>query len=188
MASPEQDDLTERGAESDELAGSDEPRAARKPSGIATLEHEGEVAADYIEELLDICDVDGDLDLDVDGDRAIVAVVGENLDVLVGERGKVLDALQELARLAVLAQTGQRSRLMLDVAGYRAARRTELTTLGTDTANTVARSGEPARLSPMNAFERKVVHDAVAAITGVRSESEGDEPRRRVVVLPVVPD
>jgi spoIIIJ-associated protein len=151
---------------------------------ITTLEQEGEIAADYLEELLDICDLDGDLDLDVEGDRAVVAIVGENLDHLVGPRGKVLDALQELARLAVLAQTGQRSRLMLDIAGYRAGRRTELTSLGTETALEVVKSGEPQRLKAMNPFERKIVHDAVAAVEGVHSESEGVEPQRRVVILP----
>jgi spoIIIJ-associated protein len=154
-----------------------------KRGDVATLEQEGEVAADYLEELLDICDLDGDLDLDVEGDRAVVAIVGADLQQLVGERGKVLDALQELARLAVLAQTGQRSRLMLDIAGYRAGRRAELTKLGTEAATAVVRDGEPQRLAPMNPFERKVVHDAVAAVAGARSESEGEEPRRRVVVL-----
>lgn len=149
-----------------------------------TLEQEGEVAADYLEELLDICDLDGDLDLDVEGDRAVVAIVGTGLQDLVGDKGRVLEALQELTRLSVLAQTGQRSRLMLDIAGHRAARRAELTTLGTETATQVASSGEPARLAPMSPFERKVVHDAVAAVDGVHSESEGEEPRRRVVVLP----
>jgi spoIIIJ-associated protein len=157
---------------------------AKGSTDIATLEQEGEIAADYLEELLDICDLDGDLDLDVEGDRAVVAIVGENIDQLVGPRGKVLDALQELTRLAVLAQTGQRSRLMLDIAGYRAGRRAELTTLGTEAANEVVESGQPQRLKPMNPFERKIVHDAVAAIEGVHSESEGTEPQRRVVILP----
>lgn len=157
-----------------------DPAAARP---VVTLEQEGEVAADYLEELLDICDLDGDLDLDVEGDRAVVAVVGNNLQDLVGEKGRVLEALQELTRLSVLAQTGQRSRLMLDIAGHRAARRTELTRLGTEAAQEVAAGGDPVRLAPMSPFERKVVHDAVASVTGVRSESEGEEPRRRVVVL-----
>jgi spoIIIJ-associated protein len=161
------------------------PRSGRRRvPDTATLEQEGEVAADYLEELLDICDLDGDLDLDVEGDRAIVAIVGTGLDHLVGPKGRVLDALQELTRLAVLAQTGQRSRLMLDIAGYRAGRRAELTTLGTETAQQVVASGEPRRLTAMTPFERKVVHDAVAAVGGVRSESEGEEPQRRVVVLP----
>jgi spoIIIJ-associated protein len=150
---------------------------------LSALEAEGEVAADYLEGLLDIADLDGDLDLDVEGDRAMVAVVGTGLDELVGPDGKVLDALQELTRLAVLRETGRRSRLMLDIAGYRQARRDELTAAGTAAAEQVKASGEPVRLEPMTPFERKVVHDAVAA-AGLRSESEGEEPARRVVVLP----
>lgn len=162
-----------------------EGTAAERPTRAGvSLEQEGEVAADYLEEFLDICDLDGDLDLDVEGDRAVVAVVGDGLQRLVGDKGRVLEALQELTRLAVLAQTGQRSRLMLDVAGHRAARRAELTALGATTAESVLASGEPARLTPMSAFERKVVHDAIAVVAGVRSESEGEEPSRRVVVLP----
>lgn len=168
-----------------DVTGSDSAATSKRAGrDVASLEHEGEVAADYLEELLDICDLDGDLDLDVEGDRAVVAIVGDGLDQLVGERGKVLDALQELTRLAVLAQTGQRSRLMLDVAGYRAKRRAELTRLGTEAAEAVLGSGQSKRLSPMNPFERKVVHDAVAAVDGVHSESEGEEPQRRIVVLP----
>jgi spoIIIJ-associated protein len=147
------------------------------------LVREGDIAADYLERLLDIVDYDGDIDLDVENDRAVVAIVGSELQALVGPRGETLDALQELTRLAVQQQTGVRSRLMLDVSGHRAARRSELQKLAKDTAERVLGSGEPVRLSPMNPFERKVVHDAVAAIDGVHSESEGEEPHRRVVVL-----
>lgn len=171
-------------ADPGEPADADRGLSERPARAGVTLEQEGEVAADYLEEFLDICDLDGDLDLDVEGDRAVVAIVGDGLQSLVGEKGRVLEALQELTRLSVLAQTGQRSRLMLDVAGHRAARRAELTALGTSTAESVLASGEPARLTPMSAFERKVVHDAVAAVAGVHSESEGEEPSRRVVVLP----
>jgi spoIIIJ-associated protein len=145
---------------------------------------EGDIAADYLERLLDIVDYDGDIDLDVENDRAIVAIIGSGLQSLVGHRGETLDALQELTRLAVAQKTGTRSRLMLDVSGHRQARRIELAALATDTAARVSESGEPARLTPMNPFERKVVHDAVAALPGVHSESEGEEPNRRVVVLP----
>jgi len=148
-----------------------------------SLEREGEIAADYLEELLDIADLDGDIDMDVERDRAIVSVVGGDLDHLVGRDGVVLEAIQELTRLAVLTSTGQRSRLMLDIGGYRAGRRAVLTELGQTTAKAVQDSGEPARLEPMSPFERKIVHDAVAA-AGLRSESEGEEPRRYVVVLP----
>lgn len=146
------------------------------------LEAEAEVAADYLEELLDIADLDGDIDTYVDGDRAHVSVISDST-VLVGKDGEVLDALQELTRLAVLAETGQRSRLMLDVAGYRAKRRTELIALAGDAVQEAQDSAEPVHLKAMNPFERKIVHDAVAA-AGLTSESEGEEPRRHVVVLP----
>jgi spoIIIJ-associated protein len=158
-------------------------RARRGEPDLGALEREGEIAADYLEELLDIADLDGDIDMDVERDRAAVSVVGGDLDHLVGDEGVVLEALQELTRLAVLTQTGERSRLMLDVAGYRAGRRAVLSELGRTTAEQVRSSGEPARLNPMTPFERKIVHDAVAA-AGLRSESEGEEPQRRVVVLP----
>src|SRR5690349_8094925 len=150
---------------------------------LSSLEEEGEVAADYIEGLLDIADLDGDIDMDVEGDRAVVSVVGATLTELVGPHGEVLEALQELTRLAVHRQTGTRSRIMLDVGGYRARRRQELAELGRTAAEEVSRTGVPQRLDAMTPFERKVVHDAVAA-AGLRSESEGEEPTRRVVVLP----
>jgi spoIIIJ-associated protein len=147
------------------------------------LEQEGEIAADYIEGLLDIADLDGDIDMDVEGDRAVVSVVGATLDELVGDDGEVLEALQELTRLAVHRQTGTRARLMLDVGGFRARRRSELAELGKSVAAEVARTGESRKLSAMSPFERKIIHDAVA-LAGLRSESEGEEPNRRVVVFP----
>ncbi|WP_024877005.1 protein jag [Saccharomonospora piscinae] len=153
--------------------------------GDDLLVREGDVAGDYLERLLDILDYDGDIDLDVEADRAIVSIDGgEDLDKLVGPRGTVLEALQELTRLAVQQDTGARSRLMLDVAGWRAARREELRELGRTTAESVRDSGDKARLQPMSPFERKIVHDAVATVDGVTSESEGEEPKRRVVVRP----
>ena len=148
------------------------------------LIQEGDIAADYLERLLDIVDYDGDIDLDVENDRAVVAIVGSGLKSLIGPRGETLDALQELTRLAVAQKTGTRSRLMLDISGHRQARRAELAGLANDTASRVLESGESARLTPMNPFERKVVHDTIAGIDGVHSESEGEEPNRRVVVLP----
>lgn len=150
----------------------------------STLEDEGEVAADYIEGLLDIADLDGDIDMDVEGDRAVVSVVGATLHELVGDDGEVLEALQELTRLAVHRKTGVRARLMLDVGGFRARRRSELAELGRSVAAEVARTGEPKKLRAMSPFERKIIHDAVAT-AGLRSESEGEEPNRRVVVFPV---
>jgi spoIIIJ-associated protein len=169
---PATDDGDATGAEA-------QPRAT-----VADLEMEGEIAADYIEGLLDVADLDGDIDMDVEGDRAVVSVVGATLSELVGRRGEVLEALQELTRLAVHQQTGSRTRMMLDVGGYRQRRRAELAEAGQDAAEEVRRTGQPKRLWPMNPFERKIVHDAVAA-AGLRSESEGEEPDRRVVVLPV---
>jgi spoIIIJ-associated protein len=158
-------------------------RGASRSTAPVDLEKEGEIAADYLEDLLDIADLDGDIDMDVERDRALVSVVGGDLDHLVGRNGTVLEALQELTRLAVHAQTGARSRLMLDVGGYRAGRKAVLTELGRTTAETVRSTGEKVRLEPMSPFERKVVHDAVAD-AGLTSESEGEEPHRRVVVLP----
>ena len=161
-----------------------EPGAAAPGlTDVADLELEGEVAADYIEGLLDVADLDGDIDMDVEGDRAVVSVVGATLDELVGQRGEVLEALQELTRLAVHRHTGNRTRIMIDVGGYRQRRRTELAETGRDAAAEVKRTGVPKKLWAMNPFERKIVHDAVAA-AGLRSESEGEEPDRRVVVLP----
>ena len=151
---------------------------------LADLEQEGEIGADYIEGLLDVADLDGDIDMDVEGDRAVVSVVGATLDELIGDHGEVLDALQELTRLAVHRQTGARTRIMLDIGGYRAQRRADLSELGAEVAEEVKRTGEAKALAAMNAFERKIVHDAVAA-AGLRSESEGIDPNRRVVVLPV---
>lgn len=150
---------------------------------VQQLEREGDIAADYLEELLDIADLDGDLDMDVEGDRAAVSIVGADLSQLVGRDGEVLDALQELTRLAVYRETGERSRLMLDISGYRANKRTELEKVAEETIARVKESGAPVSLDPMTPFERKVVHDAVAA-AGLTSESEGVEPRRHVVVLP----
>jgi spoIIIJ-associated protein len=150
---------------------------------LEDLENQSEIAADYLEELLDIADLDGDLDMDVEGDRASVSIVGGDVRMLVGRNGEVLEALQELTRLAVYRETGERSRLMLDIGGYRADKRSRLEKLAAEAVAEVRESGEPKSLDPMTPFERKVVHDAVAA-AGLRSESEGVEPRRHVVVLP----
>jgi spoIIIJ-associated protein len=177
------DEAEEVDLEAAEESAEAEARPERRLS-VADLEQEGEIAADYIEGLLDVADLDGDIDMDVEGDRAVVSVVGATLDELVGRRGEVLEALQELTRLAVHQQTGNRTRLMLDVGGYRQRRRAELAEAGQDAAEEVRRTGQPKKMWPMNPFERKIVHDAVAA-AGLRSESEGEEPERRVVVLPV---
>jgi spoIIIJ-associated protein len=162
-------------------SGADRPKSR---STATDLVQEGDVAADYLESLLDILDLDGDLDMDVEGERAVVAIVGKGLGSLVGDKGETLEALQELTRLAVQREMGVRSRLMLDIGGFRANRRAELSSLGAEVAARVAANGEPERLAAMSPFERKVIHDAVAQVSGVHSESEGEEPARRVVVLP----
>ncbi|TQM55119.1 Jag family protein [Humibacillus xanthopallidus] len=166
---------------------SEAPVKPEKGSRVRQLEREGEVAADFLETLLDIADLDGDLDVDVDGDRAAVAIVdseeGRVPRRLVGPDGKVLEALQELTRLAVQVETGERSRLMLDIAGHRAQRRATLVELARVAIEDVKATGERKSLEPMSAFERKVVHDEVAA-AGLASESEGIDPKRHVVILP----
>ncbi len=161
-----------------------EPERSTRASALV---REGEVAADFLEQLLDIADMDGDIDVDVDGDRAAVAIVdseeGRVSRRLVGTDGKVLEALQELTRLAVQSATGERSRLMLDVAGHRAERRAAVVAIAQEVIATVKSSGDKAAMEPMTAFERKVVHDQVLA-SGLGSESEGVEPHRFVVILP----
>jgi len=176
---PESTEASQTEPESSE-AGETQPESSEPAEN--PLDLEAEIAADYLEELLDIADLDGDIDTYIEGDRAHVSVISEST-VLVGADGEVLDALQELTRLAVMTETGERSRLMLDVAGYREQRRKELMALAADAVGTVKESQEPVPLAPMNPFERKVVHDAVAA-AGLTSESEGEEPDRHVIVLP----
>ena len=153
-----------------------------KKSLITRLEEEGEVAADYLEGLLDIADFDGDIDIDVENERASLSISGGKLGNLVGERGEVLDSLQELTRLAVQTSTGERSRLMLDIDNFRGGKKDELTKLAKEVAEEVKESGENVKLKPMNAFERKVIHDTIQEL-GLTSESEGEEPNRCVVVL-----
>ncbi|MBA0124033.1 single-stranded DNA-binding protein [Haloechinothrix sp. YIM 98757] len=173
-------------------AEAEEPDASAEESDVGppatnedALVREGDIAGDYLERLLDLLDFDGDIDLDVERGRAMVSIDGgDDLEKLVGSRGSVLEALQELTRLAVQQQTGVRSRLMLDIAGWRADRRAELMELGRSAGRKALESGDRERLHPMSPFERKVVHDAVAEMDGVTSESEGEEPKRRVVVVP----
>jgi spoIIIJ-associated protein len=185
-SSPDSGDST---ASADSAAPADGEAPARSSRGsVRDLEEEGEVAADYLEELLDIVDVDGDIDIDVENGRASLAIVAEgtsdrSLRRLVGANGEVLEALQELTRLAVQASTGERSRLMLDVAGHRAHRRKVLTEAAIKACDEVKASGKPLALDPMSAFERKIVHDVVAD-AGLNSESEGVDPSRHVVILP----
>ncbi|MFC4129333.1 protein jag [Hamadaea flava] len=168
-----------------DVAATAEAEQSSEPAGDEELFHQSEIAADYVEGLLDILDFDGDIDEMVSGGRPMVEVVGERLGALVGPRGATLEALQELTRLAVYRETGAPSRLLLDVGGYRANRKKELVAVAKNAIEKVREHGEPVQLEPMSAFERKCVHDVVNAAEGVESESEGVEPNRRIVVHPV---
>jgi spoIIIJ-associated protein len=172
-------EAVERATASDTAGEPDRPVPDNKD-----LFRESEIAADYIEGLLDILDYDGDIDELINAGRPVVEVVGGRLQSLVGQRGVTLEALQELTRLAVFRQTGTPSRLLLDVGGYRANRRKELAAVAKNAAEKVKEYGEAVKLEPMTAFERKCVHDVINALTGVESESEGVEPARRIVVRP----
>ena len=167
------------GSHADGAAGEVVPEAVRR------LEEEGDVAADYVEELLDIADLDGDIDIEVRDGRTYVSVVSEDhderLDFLVGRDGRTLEALQELVRLAVLAATGHRSRLILDVCGHRERRGAALRSAARDAVERVRAGEGPVHLEPMGAYERKIVHDVVAD-AGLASESEGEGARRHVVI------
>jgi spoIIIJ-associated protein len=178
------DDL-ETTADAQESDVAEEPK---KSESVATsdgdLFQQSEIAADYVEGLLDILDYDGDIDELVSAGRPMVEVVGDRLQPLVGQRGATLEALQELTRLAIFRATGSPSRLLLDIGGYRASRRKELPAVARNAVEKVKQHGDVVRLEPMSAFERKCVHDVVNAISGVQSESEGVEPSRRIVVRP----
>jgi spoIIIJ-associated protein len=188
----EDDEAVDEGEEGeeaeDEAEGDDAPGSAvaeTKETSDNDLFRQSEIAADYVEGLLDILDYDGDIDELVSGGRPVVEVVGGRLQPLVGQRGATLEALQELTRLAVFRETGSPSRLLLDVGGYRATRRKELGAVAKNAVEKVKEYGESVRLEPMSAFERKCVHDVVNALSGVESESEGVEPHRRIIVRPV---
>jgi spoIIIJ-associated protein len=183
-ADDDEADEGEPDEEGDETDG-EEPSGRTRRESDSELFRQSEIAADYIEGLLDILDVDGDIDELVQNGRPMVEVVGARLNNLVGVRGQTLEALQELSRLAVYRQTGEPSRLLLDVGGFRAARRKELIAVAKNAAEKVKQHGEAVRLEPMSAFERKCVHDVINAMTGVASESEGVEPSRRIVVRAV---
>lgn len=163
----------------------EETQGSAEDAGTQGNTDEGDVAADYLEELLDIVDLDGDLEIEIRGERTFISVQAEegseDLQNLVGKKGEVLDALQELTRLSVLSSTGHRTRLVLDINGHRAARHEELKKLAQDAVTRVNEGGDEAHLEPMSAFERKIVHDFVAE-AGLISESEGDGKRRHVVV------
>ena len=181
----EESEEDESDEDEDDEAEGDEPSGRTRKESDSELFRQSEIAADYVEGLLDILDVDGDIDELVQNGRPMVEVVGARLNNLVGVRGQTLEALQELTRLAVYRQTGEPSRLLLDVGGFRASRRKELIAVAKNAAEKVKQHGESVRLEPMSAFERKCVHDVINAMSGVASESEGVEPSRRIVVRAV---
>lgn len=162
---------------------SSEEKATEKKSLVAQLEEEGDIAADYLEGLLDIADLDGDIEITVENDRPNLVIEGGDLNHLVGREGEVLDAIQELTRLAVQTSTGERSRLMLDIDGFRAEKRENLIKLAERSADEVKEKGKALKLDPMNAFERKIIHDTIQKL-GLTSESEGEDPDRCVVIHP----
>lgn len=168
-------------------AGAEDGAANNGSDAKQRLIEEGDVAADYLEELLDIADMDGDIDISVSHGRASLAIISEEesaeLGALVGKDAEVLEALQDLTRLAVQAVTGERSRLMLDINGHRAKRRDELTAKANEAIDEVLSTGQEVSLEPMNPFERKVVHDVVTE-RGLHSSSDGAEPSRYVVIAP----
>ncbi|MEV6599018.1 R3H domain-containing nucleic acid-binding protein [Actinoplanes sp. NPDC051346] len=180
-STPSAEETTAATAES---TGTEETKKSESVTSDSDLFRQSEIAADYMEGLLDILDYDGDIDELVSGGRPMVEVVGGRLQALVGQRGATLEALQELTRLAIFRATGSPSRLLLDIGGYRATRRKELGAVARNAVEKVKEHGDTVRLEPMSAFERKCVHDVVNAISGVESESEGVEPNRRIIVRP----
>jgi spoIIIJ-associated protein len=149
---------------------------------LAELNEEADLAADFVEGLLDILELPGDIEIEVDESQAFVNVVEVGSGLLIGRRGATLDALQELVRAATQRQIERRSHVRIDIEGYRQRQLEKIKDRCRDGIAQVRETGEPYRLEPMDAYERKVMHDLVARTGGVRSASEGVEPRRRVVV------
>ena len=151
---------------------------------LKRLDQEADIAADFMEGLLDLLDLPGDIEIEVTEDQAIVTVQDVGSGLLIGRRGATLDALQEIVRCAVQRSTQRRSHVRVDVEGYRARQLDKLRDKCRDAIAEVRETGQPVRLEPMDAYERKMMHDLAAAASGVTSASEGNEPRRRVVIRP----
>ena len=151
---------------------------------IELLDEESELAADFIEGLLDLLEVPGDIEIEVTDGSAVVNISQVGSGLLIGRRGATLDALQELVRSTTQRQIERRSHVRVDVEGYRARQIDKLRSRCRDAIAQVRETGEPVRLEPMDAYERKLMHDVVAGTGGVSSVSEGAEPKRRVVVQP----
>jgi len=153
-----------------------------KERTVKQLEEEGDIAADYLEELLDITDLDGDIDIDVREGRAYLAVTaGGNSNLNLISHPDTVEALQELTRLAVQVKTNSYSRLILDVGGSRQARIDQLSKLVSKFIAKTQETGEPQHLKPMSSYERKLAHDLIAE-AGLHSESEGEGRDRHIVI------
>jgi spoIIIJ-associated protein len=155
-----------------------------EPRSIEQLNEEADIAADYLEALLDVADYEGDIEMGIRNSRPVVQIVADDdhdIKNLIGDNGEVVDALQQLTRLAVQQKTGERSHLILDVDGFLKRKRKHLTDLALDAIDEVRETGEAVDLKAMNSFERKVVHDVVRE-EGFKSRSHGEEPKRYVTV------
>lgn len=151
---------------------------------VEQLNEEADIAADYLEGLLDIADYEGDIEMGVRNNRPMIQIVADDdtdIKNLIGRNGEVVDALQQLSRLAVQQKTGERSHLIVDVDGFLKRKRQHLRDMALDAVDEVRETGESVSLRPMNSFERKVIHDTVRD-EGLRSRSHGEEPRRYVTV------
>jgi spoIIIJ-associated protein len=152
----------------------------------AELDDQADVAADFLEDLLELMDLEVEIETHLEDGTMYVEIWGsgdeDEMGILIGKHGSVLDGLQELVRVHVGQKTGARCRVIVDVEDYQKRRRSRLVSKAKDAGKRVQKSGKPERLEPMNAFERKIVHDAVAAMKGLESESEGQDPDRRVVI------
>jgi spoIIIJ-associated protein len=154
------------------------------------LEEQGEVAAEFLEGLLSRMGLDAEVEPVLEGGTMYVDVLGqgpddEDMGLLIGRHGQTLEALQELARVVVGQRTGMRARIVVDIEDYKRRQRSRLEARAREVAARVARSHQEEELEPMNPFERKLVHDAVAAVPGVQTASRGEEPERRVVIRPL---
>lgn len=148
------------------------------------IDEDADLAADFVEGLLDILDLPGDIDIEVQPEQATVTVQDAGSGLLIGRRGATLDALQELVRCSVQRQTERRSHVRIDVEGYRARQLEKLREHCREAIAEVRETDAPVKLEPMDAYERKMMHDLAASAGGVTSASEGAEPRRRVVIRP----
>lgn len=158
--------------------------AQEETTTIDQLNEEADIAADYLEGLLDIADYEGDIEMGVRNGRPMVQIIADDdtdIKHLIGCNGEVVDALQQLTRLAVQQKTGERSHLIVDVDGFLKRKRQRLRDIALDAIDEVHDTGEPVDLKPMNSFERKVIHDVVRE-EGLKSRSHGEEPRRYVTI------